>query len=113
MDDVTGLTAEQHLRRIDEALEHVRARYDRRPEAGIVLGTGLGALANDIAIEEAIDYEEIPHFPVSTVESHSGRLIFGALEGRLHAADVDLRQVRPHCPHSSTTTRLRPAALAR
>jgi len=82
MDDVTGMTAEEHLRRIDEAVEHVRSRYDGRPEAGIVLGTGLGALANDIEIEEAIDYREIPHFPVSTVESHSGRLIFGLLEGR-------------------------------
>jgi purine-nucleoside phosphorylase len=82
MDDVTGMTAEEHLRRIDEAVEHVRSRHDGRPEAGIVLGTGLGALANDIEIEEAIDYREIPYFPVSTVESHSGRLIFGLLEGR-------------------------------
>ncbi|MGH7588244.1 MAG: purine-nucleoside phosphorylase, partial [Gemmatimonadota bacterium] len=76
------MTAKEHLRRIDEAVEHVRTRHDGRPEAAIVLGTGLGALADDIAIGEAIDYEEIPHFPVSTVESHSGRLIFGVLEGR-------------------------------
>jgi purine-nucleoside phosphorylase len=82
VDDVTGMTAKEHLRRIDEAVEHVRARHDDRPEAAIVLGTGLGALADDIAIEEVIDYREIPHFQVSTVESHSGRLIFGVLEGR-------------------------------
>lgn len=82
MDDVTGMTAEEHVRRIDEAAEQVRARHDGRPEVAIVLGTGLGALANDIEIETAIDYREIPHFPVSTVESHSGRLIFGILEGR-------------------------------
>jgi purine-nucleoside phosphorylase len=82
VDDVTGMTAKEHLRRIDEAVEHVRARHDDRPEAAIVLGTGLGALADYIAIEEVIDYREIPHFQVSTVESHSGRLIFGVLEGR-------------------------------
>lgn len=82
MDDVTGMSAEEHLRRIDEAADHVRARHDGRPEAAIVLGTGLGALAHDIEIEASIDYEEIPHFPVSTVESHSGRLIFGMLEDR-------------------------------
>jgi purine-nucleoside phosphorylase len=82
VDDVTGMTAEEHVRRIDEAAEQVRARHDGRPEVAIVLGTGLGALANDIEIETAIDYREIPHFPVSTVESHSGRLIFGILEGR-------------------------------
>ncbi len=76
------LTAEEHLRRIDEAVEHVRNRHDGEPELGIVLGTGLGALVDDIEIEAAIDYEGIPHFPVSTVESHSGRLIFGRLEGR-------------------------------
>jgi purine-nucleoside phosphorylase len=67
---------------IDEAVAHVRAVGDWAPEVGIVLGTGLGALVGDIRIDEAIDYAGIPHFPVSTVESHSGRLIFGELEGR-------------------------------
>lgn len=82
MDRETSLTADEQLRRIDEATEHVRSRHDGRPEVGIILGTGLGALVDDIEINEAIDYEGIPHFPVSTVESHSGRLIFGNLEGR-------------------------------
>ncbi len=82
MDQDCKLTSDEHLRRIDEAVDHVRGRYDGDPELGIVLGTGLGALVDDIDIEEAIDYEGIPHFPVSTVESHSGRLIFGRLEGR-------------------------------
>jgi purine-nucleoside phosphorylase len=52
------------------------------PDFGIILGTGLGALVNDIEIHYSLPYEEIPHFPVSTVESHSGKLIFGLLGGR-------------------------------
>ncbi|MGV3540614.1 MAG: purine-nucleoside phosphorylase [Rufibacter sp.] len=52
------------------------------PEFGIVLGTGLGALVQDIAIDYSLDYAQVPNFPVSTVESHSGKLIFGELGGR-------------------------------
>jgi len=51
------------------------------PEIGIVLGTGLGKLVSEIDIEVAIDYADIPNFPVSTVESHKGHLIYGNLEG--------------------------------
>jgi purine-nucleoside phosphorylase len=51
-------------------------------EFGIILGTGLGALVNDIEIEHELSYDNIPHFPVSTVETHSGKLIFGQLNGR-------------------------------
>lgn len=75
-------SAEARLVRIDEAADHVRERVDARPDVGIVLGTGLGALVDDIEIDSALDYGSIPHFPVSTVESHDGRLIFGTLEGR-------------------------------
>ena len=70
------------MERIDEAVERIRSRTERRPEVGVVLGTGLGALIGDIEVDETIDYSEIPHFPVSTVESHSGRLVVGRLEGR-------------------------------
>lgn len=70
------------IRRIDEAVEHIRAQGDWQPELGIVLGTGLGALIGDIEIDGALDYASLPHFPVSTVESHTGRLIFGKLEER-------------------------------
>ncbi|MBA3583162.1 MAG: purine-nucleoside phosphorylase [Gemmatimonadetes bacterium] len=73
---------DERLRRIDEAVGYIRERGDWRPEVGIVLGTGLGALTKDIVVDESIDYAALPHFPVSTVESHSGRLIFGSLEGR-------------------------------
>jgi purine-nucleoside phosphorylase len=70
------------LVRIEQAVEHVRGHGDWNPEVGVVLGTGLGALITDIEIDQAIDYAEIPHFPVSTVESHNGRLVFGRLQGR-------------------------------
>jgi len=53
-----------------------------RPEVGIILGTGLGSLVNDIEIKYSFSYEEIPNFPVSTVEEHAGKLIFGLLEGK-------------------------------
>lgn len=79
---MTHPSATARLSAIDEAVEHVRSKGDWSPEVGIVLGTGLGALVGDIVIDGAIDYAEIPRFPVSTVESHSGRLIFGGLEGR-------------------------------
>lgn len=63
------------------AAEGIRAASGFRPELGIVLGTGLGALAAEIEVETSIPYEEIPGFPRSTVESHAGRLILGTLEG--------------------------------
>ena len=52
------------------------------PEIGVVLGTGLGKLINEISIEKEIAYSEIPHFPEATVEFHSGKLIFGDLSGK-------------------------------
>lgn len=70
------------LARIDEATDYIRAHLDQQPLLGIVLGTGLGALVGDIEIDASLDYEDLPHFPTSTVESHSGRLILGSLEGR-------------------------------
>ena len=53
-----------------------------KPEVGIILGTGLGGLVKEIKAEFVIPYEEIPNFPVSTVEGHSGKLIFGELGGK-------------------------------
>ena len=73
---------DSRLVRIEQAVEHVRGHGDWNPEVGVVLGTGLGALITDIEIDQAIDYAQIPHFPVSTVESHNGRLVFGRLQGR-------------------------------
>ena len=68
--------------RIQEAVTVVRRRTPHEPEIGIVLGTGLGGLAAEIEVEAAIPYEEIPGFPLSTVESHAGRLLLGRLGGK-------------------------------
>lgn len=66
-----------------EATEFLKKETDSfTPDTGVVLGTGLGGLLGDITIHYSIPYEKIPHFPVSTVESHSGKLIFGELNGR-------------------------------
>ncbi|HEU4456017.1 MAG TPA: purine-nucleoside phosphorylase [Longimicrobium sp.] len=68
--------------RIAEAVEAIRARSAVKPEIGIILGTGLGGLAGRIQVETSIEYEDIPHFPLSTVESHGGRLLLGTLGGK-------------------------------
>lgn len=67
---------------IDEAVAFLRTRTAAAPRIGIILGTGLGGLVKEIAVETVIDYGDIPHFPVSTVESHHGKLIFGTLGGK-------------------------------
>jgi purine-nucleoside phosphorylase len=68
--------------RIAESAAAIRERTQATPAVGIILGTGLGALAERIAVETSIPYAEIPHFPLSTVESHTGRLLFGTLKGK-------------------------------
>ena len=71
------------LEEIKKTAEFIRSRIgDFRPEAGIILGTGLGGFADRIEAEYTIDYKEIPGFPVSTVQGHAGRMIFGKVEGR-------------------------------
>jgi len=66
---------------IEAAVAAIRAQWDETPCVGIVLGTGLGGLAEQIESPVAIDYEDIPHFPSSTAVSHRGRLVCGKLEG--------------------------------
>lgn len=68
--------------RIAEAVAAVRARSALAPEVALILGTGLGGLAERIEIETAIPYAELPHFPLSTVETHTGRLLLGTLGGK-------------------------------
>lgn len=70
------------LKKIYEAVAFIKSKYSDQPSAGIVLGSGLGSFANEIEIACEIPYNEIPHFPVSTVEGHSGKLIFGKLNGK-------------------------------
>ena len=80
------------LERIQETAEFLRNRMHTNPETAIILGTGLGSLVGEITEKYEISYQDIPHFPVSTVEGHSGKLIFGklgnkdimAMQGRFH-----------------------------
>ena len=80
------------LQKIKETVEYIQSKVEEKPEVGIVLGTGLGGLVGEIEINLAIPYEELPNFPVSTVQGHSGKLIFGKLgaknivatQGRFH-----------------------------
>lgn len=77
---------------INETLSIIRKRTDKEYSIGIILGTGLGGLVREINVELEIDYADLPHFPLSTVESHKGKLIFGkiygknivAMQGRFH-----------------------------
>lgn len=87
---------------INEVAAFLQDKGITSPDTGIVLGTGLGKLVEEIDIEVAIDYADIPHFPVSTVESHHGRLIYGnfqghkvvAMQGRFHIYEgYSLQQV--------------------
>ncbi|MGM0478313.1 MAG: purine-nucleoside phosphorylase [Bacteroidota bacterium] len=70
------------LKKINEAVAYLNGKTSVQPEIGIILGTGLGGLVDEITITDTVSYEDIPHFPVSTVESHSGKLIFGELGGK-------------------------------
>jgi purine-nucleoside phosphorylase len=91
------------LQNIYSTTEYIKSRIgDFEPEIGIILGTGLGALVNEIDIQHKLMYSNIPNFPISTLEFHSGRLIFGMLEGkkvvamqgRLHYYEgYDMRQI--------------------
>ncbi|HKT60830.1 MAG TPA: purine-nucleoside phosphorylase [Gemmatimonadales bacterium] len=88
--------------RVERAAEVVRRRSSLRPEVGIILGTGLGGLAREIAVEAEVPYADIPGFPLSTVETHAGKLLLGrlggrpvvAMQGRFHRYEgYDLQQV--------------------
>jgi purine-nucleoside phosphorylase len=70
------------LESVERAASAVRARFDQRPDVGIILGTGLGRLGAEIDVKATIDYGDIPGFPLSTVESHEGRLLCGQLGGK-------------------------------
>jgi purine-nucleoside phosphorylase len=70
------------LKKIKEATSYIQEQVDLKPELGVILGTGLGGLVAEINIHQSIDYKDIPHFPLSTVEGHSGKLIFGELSGK-------------------------------
>lgn len=68
--------------KINETLKVIREKVSGTYEVGIILGTGLGGLVKEIKIETEIEYGDLPHFPLSTVESHHGKLIFGSINGK-------------------------------
>lgn len=80
------------LRNIEETIQVIREKTKDEYQTGIILGTGLGGLVKEIEVEHEFDYADLPHFPLSTVESHHGKLIFGkiadrkvvAMQGRFH-----------------------------
>lgn len=75
-------TVKEFRNKRKEALSYIQEQTEHRPEYLIILGTGLGHLANKIDVVNSISYADIPHFPVSTVESHAGQLLFGMLSGK-------------------------------
>lgn len=90
------------LEKIKEAVDFLLSQTQIKPEIGVILGTGLGGLVKEIDVIDEVSYDKIPHFPVSTVESHSGKLIFGklggkqvvAMQGRFHFYEgYDLKDV--------------------
>ena len=70
------------LKQIKDTTAFLSSKTDVRPGIGIITGTGLGTLTADVTVEAEIPYADIPHFPVSTVKGHQGKLIFGHLEGK-------------------------------
>lgn len=78
--------------KVQDAVAAIQSQWNKSAHAGIILGTGLGSLVDDIEVEASLDYADIPHFAQSTAESHAGRLVCGtlnglpvmAMEGRMH-----------------------------
>lgn len=67
------------LQKINETVAFIRSHYNQPSQVGVVLGSGLGHFTEELQIEKEISYNDIPHFPVSTVEGHNGKLVFGKL----------------------------------
>jgi len=75
-------TVEIFRQKRQEALQYIQPQTDLKPTYLIILGTGLGQLADRMEVQDTVSYDDIPHFPTSTVESHQGRLLFGTLGGK-------------------------------
>jgi purine-nucleoside phosphorylase len=73
-------------KQIKEAADHIQGQTKVKPQIGIVLGTGLGELVKEISVDAQFSYQQIPHFAVSTVETHAGKLILGSISNRLVVA---------------------------
>jgi len=76
------LMGKKMLKQFDETVKFLKKQYKHIPQVGIVLGSGLGNFINEIEVEKEVAYKDIPHFPVSTVKGHTGKLIFGKMGGK-------------------------------
>src|SRR5258708_6332106 len=74
--------SKKSMKELKEAAKFLKKQYKHAPEVGIVLGSGLGNFSDEVEVEKEISYNEIPHFPVSTVVGHKGKLLFGNLAGK-------------------------------
>ncbi len=83
---------DRRMKAVEKAADFIRTKTSVKPEIGLILGSGLGVLGDDIPGADMIDYADIPGFPVSTVEGHAGRLVFGTLGGK----EVVIMQGRFH-----------------
>ena len=70
------------MNKLQEATHYIQSKSSVKPIVGVILGTGLGGLVDKINVIDELDYDEIPNFPISTVESHHGKLLLGTLEGK-------------------------------
>lgn len=71
-----------NLDKLNETVTYIQSKTTCKPSVGIILGSGLGGLVDELTIETSLNYEEIPNFPVSTVKGHGGKLLFGQLNGK-------------------------------
>lgn len=69
------------IQKLEQTVQYLKNKTQCNPKVGIILGSGLGLLVNDIKVSHSIAYEEIPNFPISTVKGHGGKLLFGTIQG--------------------------------
>jgi len=96
------ISIEDYINKVDETVRFLKEKIKRKPSVVIILGTGLGGLIESIEVDALLPYEQIPHFPRSTVEGHQGNLIFGKLKGK----DVAVLQGRFHYYEGYSTREL-------
>ena len=80
------MSSKKVLKELNEAVKFLQKQYKHTPKAGVVLGSGLSSFTDEIEIEKEVAYGDIPHFPVSTVEGHKSKMIFGRLGGKMVVA---------------------------
>ena len=96
------ISIEDYINKVDETVSFLNEKIKHRPSVVIILGTGLGGIIESIEVDTLLPYEQIPHFPKSTVEGHQGNLIFGKLKGK----DVAVLQGRFHYYEGYSTREL-------